>query len=132
MPELPDRRPTTTAGQLPVPAHHRPPAVEYRDGVPYHYTVGQPPAPQQIVIQMPDQQGISPQQRELMLYVAMWLVVLVVCVAAVCAVVVICGGTLMGIIGAVGSNAATIGVVLVAVIVAAGWASAKFKTTKEK
>ncbi|MCP3820084.1 hypothetical protein NLX86_18885 [Streptomyces sp. A3M-1-3] len=115
------------AGQWPVPAHHRPPAVEYRDGIPYHYTIGQPPAPQQIVVQLPEAQGMSPQQREFMMYVVMWLAVAVVLVGCICAVTVIMGGTLMGIIGVVGANAIPIGMTAVGVIIALGWAANRIK-----
>jgi hypothetical protein len=126
---LPDRSPTDLVGQpAPVPAHHRPPNVVYSpDGVPYHFTVGQPPPPAHITVQLPEAQGMSPQQREFMMYVIMWLVVAVVLVACVCAVTVIMGGTLMGIIGALGQNAAMIGVSFVGIILATGWAATKIK-----
>jgi hypothetical protein len=124
--QLPDPLPATQVGQ-PVPAHHRPPAVEYHDGVPYHYTIGQPPAPQHITVQLPEQQGMSPQQREFMLNIVMLLVVAVVLTGCACAVTVICGGTLMGIIGVIGANAAMIGVSFVGIILAAGWAATKIK-----
>lgn len=131
---LSDRLPETRTGGQPVPAHHRPPAVEYRDGVPYHYTVGQPPVPQHITVQLPAQQGMSPQQREFMMYVIMWLVVCVVLVGCVCAVTVIMGGTLMGIIGIIGQHAAMIGVSFIGIILATGWAATKIKalTKNEK
>lgn len=134
---LPEPRPSAEvypAGQR-LPAHHRPPSIEYRDGVPYHYTVGQPPAPQQIVVQLPEQQGMSQAQREFMLTVVMWLVVAVVLCACVCAVVILCGGTLMGIIGtiaaAVSTAAVPVGITLVGAIVAAGWAASKFKSASK-
>jgi hypothetical protein len=124
---LPDQRPTDLVGQ-PVPAHHRPPNVVYSpDGVPYHFTVGQPPPPANIVVQLPEQQGMSREQREFMMYALIWLVVAVVLTACACAVTVIMGGTLMGIIGVIGANAAMIGVSFVGIILAAGWAATKIK-----
>lgn len=112
---------------LPVPAHHRPPNVEYRNGVPYHFTVGQPPAPQYVVVQAPEQQGMSPAQRELIVNVMLILAVIVVCTACVCAVAVVMGGTLMGIIGTVSANAVPLGLTFVATIVAVGWAAARVR-----
>lgn len=109
------------------PAHHRPPAIEYRDGVPYHYTVGQPPAPQQIVVQMPEQAGLSPEMQRLIIVTFLILAVITVCTACACAVVVLMGGTLIGIIGTVSANLPFIGVTLVAAIVAVGWAAGKVK-----
>jgi hypothetical protein len=125
---LPGQRPTDLVGQpVPVPAHHRPPNVVYSpDGVPYHFTVGQPP-PANIVVQLPEQQGMSREQREFMMYALIWLVVAVVLTACACAVTVIMGGTLMGIIGVIGANAAMIGVSFVGIILAAGWAATKIK-----
>nr|WP_011475434.1 hypothetical protein [Streptomyces sp. 44414]ABC67372.1 pRL2-9 [Streptomyces sp. 44414] len=110
-----------------APAHHRPPAVEYRDGVPYHYTIGQP-QPQQIVVQLPEQSSMSPAQRELVVNVVLLLVVAVVLTGCVAGVVVICGGTLMGLIGAIGANAVPIGLTTVGALVAAGWLVSKVKT----
>lgn len=132
MSELPARLPTTTVGQ-PVPAHHRPPNIVYDElGRPVHFTVGQPPAPQNIIVNLPEQQGMSREQREFMLYVVMWLVVAIVGTGLVCLLVVICGGTLMGIIGAVGANSTSIMIALVGVIVAVGWALSKVKKTAKK
>jgi hypothetical protein len=111
--------------QAAVPAHHRPPAVEYRDGVPYHYTVGQP---QPIIVNLPERETMSPAQRELMLNVVMLLVVAVVLCGCVAGLVVICGGTLMGIIGAVGANAVPIGLTTIGALVAAGWLVSKVKS----
>ncbi|MFF7013242.1 hypothetical protein ACFY9Y_35110 [Streptomyces fimicarius] len=123
-------QPVPTPGQV---AHHRPPAVEYRDGVPYHYTIGQPPAPQQIVVQLPEQSGMSPAQRELVINVVLLLVVAVVLCGCVAGLVVICGGTLMGLIGVVGANAIPIGITAIGAVVAAGWLVTKLKglTTPE-
>lgn len=134
MSELPDRRPTIQAGQLPVPAHHRPPNIVYtEDGQPVHFTIGQPPAPQNITLNLPEQRGLPPELQRLIIVTFLILAVIVVCVAGICAIVVICGGTLMGIIGTIGANASTIGVVLIGIIVAAGWALAKIKPlAKEK
>lgn len=111
-----------------VPAHHRPPAVEFRDGVPYHYTIGQPPPPAQIVVQLPEQSGMSAAQRELVVNVVLLLVVAVVLCGCVAGVVVICGGTLMGLIGAIGANAVPIGLTTIGALVAAGWLVSKVKT----
>ncbi|MFE7113212.1 hypothetical protein ACFU98_44420 [Streptomyces sp. NPDC057575] len=108
-------------------AHHRPPAVEYRDGVPYHYTIGQPPAPAQIVVQLPEQSSMSPAQRELIINVVLLLVVAVVLCGCVTGLVVICGGTLMGLIGVVGANAVPIGTTAIGAVVAAGWLVSKLK-----
>lgn len=129
---LPVPSPPETAGQwpvpAPVPAHHRPPNIVYDEhGRPMHFTVGQPPAPQQIVVNLPAHEGMSPQQREFMMYVVMWLVVAVVLVGCVCAVTVLVGGTLMGIIGVIGQHAAMITVSFVGIILAAGWAATKIK-----
>ncbi len=129
-PELPQQRqylpqpfPTQAAPVVPSP-HHRPPAVEYRDGVPYHYTIGQP---QPIVVQLPEQSSMSPAQRELVVNVVLLLVVAVVLCGCVTGLVVICGGTLMGLIGVVGANAVPIGITAVGAIVAAGWMVSKLK-----
>lgn len=119
-------------GPAPVPSHHRPPHIEYRDGVPYHYTVGQPPPPQHITVQLPDSTGMSPAQRELMLNVVLLLVVAVVLCGCVIGVVVICGGTLMGLIGAIGANAVPIGLTTIGALVAAGWLVSKVKTLTGK
>ncbi|WP_452094100.1 hypothetical protein [Bacillus mycoides] len=116
-------QPTSPQGPAPV-AHHRPPAVEYRDGVPYHYTIGQP---QPLVIQLPEQSSMSPAQRELMLNVVLLLVVAVVLCGCVAGLVVVCGGTLIGLIGVVGANAIPIGLTAVGAIVAAGWMVTKLK-----
>jgi len=136
MPNLPERYQdyaSPAAGQQSVPAHHRPPNIAYMpDGTPVHFTVGQPPAPQNIVVNLPEQQGMRVQQREFMMYVVMWLVVAVVLCACVCAVTVIMGGTLMGIIGVVGANAGMLAVTFIGIILAAGWAAQKIKPAKRK
>ncbi|MFG3410385.1 hypothetical protein [Streptomyces sp. NPDC048142] len=108
-----------------VPAHHRPPAVEYRDGIPYHYTIGQ--QPQQIVVQLPETSSMSPAQRELVINVVLLLVVAVVLCGCVAGLVVICGGTLMGLIGVIGANAVPVGLTAVGAIVAAGWLVTRLK-----
>ncbi|MFI7089736.1 hypothetical protein ACIBUR_39905 [Streptomyces anulatus] len=118
---LPQPFPTQAA---PV-AHHRPPAVEFRDGVPYHYTIGQ--QPQQIVVQLPETSSMSPAQRELVVNVILLLVVAVVLCGCVIGLVVIAGGTLMGLIGTIGANAVPIGLTTVGAIVAAGWLVTKLK-----
>jgi hypothetical protein len=129
---MPDRTPMPRPDPTPItpaavvqPAHHRPPAIEYHGGVPYH--VSQFPAQQQIVVQMPREESYPPWLRQLIVIVVLILAVVAVCVGAICAVVIIAGGTIMGIIGAVGANATTIGVTLIGVIVAAGWAAAKVR-----
>ncbi|MGQ4342534.1 hypothetical protein ACN6LF_001379 [[Kitasatospora] papulosa] len=115
-------QPVTTQ---PTPvAHHRPPAVEYRGGVPYHYTIGQP---QPIVVQLPEQSSMSPAQRELIVNVVLLLIVAVVLCGCIAGLVVICGGTLMGLIGVVGANAVPIGITAVGAVVAAGWLVTKLK-----
>lgn len=116
-----------------VPAHHRPPNVLYDEhGRPVHFTIGQPPPPQNIVLQLPEQQGMSREQREFMLYALIWLVVAVVLTGCACAVTVIMGGTLMGIIGVVSANIPMVAVSLAAVVLAAGWAAAKIRPAKQK
>ncbi|MEU1224711.1 hypothetical protein [Streptomyces microflavus] len=127
-PEIPQQQQRHLPQPFPaqaVPAHHRPPAVAYHDGVPYHYTIGQ--QPQQIVVQLPDQGSMSPAQRELVVNVVLLLVVAVVLCGCVAGLVVICGGTLMGLIGVVGANAVPIGITAVGAIVAAGWLVTKLK-----
>ncbi|MET9097409.1 hypothetical protein ABZX72_35645 [Streptomyces cyaneofuscatus] len=126
-PEIPQQRhlPQSFPAQAAVPAHHRPPAVEYRDGVPYHFTIGQ--QPQQIVVQLPETSSMSPAQRELVVNVVLLLVVAVVLCGCVAGLVVICGGTLMGLIGTIGANAVPVGLTAVGAIVAAGWLVTKLK-----
>jgi hypothetical protein len=132
---LPDRLPDHQAGQRQpaIPAHHRPPNVMYSpDGQPYHFTVGQPPPQQQIVVQMPEARRLSPEMERLIIVTFLILAVVVVCTAALCAVVVLVGGTLMGIIGTVSANLPMIGLTLAMVIVAAGWAASKIRPTVKK
>lgn len=100
------------------------PSLVYVDGRPYHIT---PTQPQHVVVQLPEQSSMSPAQRELMLNVVMMLVVAVVLCGCVAGVVVICGGTLMGLIGAIGANAVPIGVGMVGTLVAAGWIVSRLK-----
>lgn len=110
-----------------APAHHRPPNVLYdQHGRPVHFTIGQPPAP--IVVQAPvQQQGMDPATFRLVVVTFLILAVVVVCTACACAVVVLMGGTLLGIIGAVSANLPFVGVSLVGVILAAGWAASKVR-----
>jgi hypothetical protein len=115
--------PAVPAQQTPV--HHRPPAVEYREGVPYY--VGQPYQQQPIVVRLPEHSEMSPAQRALMLNVVLLLVVAVVLCGCVAGLVVVCGGTLMGIIGTVGANAVPIGLTTVGTLLAAGWLLSKAK-----
>lgn len=111
-----------------VSAHHRPPNVLYdSQGRPVHFTIGQPPPPQNIIVQLPEQQGMSREQREFMLYALIWLVVAVVLTGCACAVTVIMGGTLMGIIGVIGQNATMLAISFIGVILAAGWATSKIR-----
>jgi hypothetical protein len=128
-PRMPDQ---ITAGQPDLPAHHRPPNIVYDQlGRPVHFTIGQPPPPQNIVVNLPEQHGMSQAQREFMMNVVMWLVVAVVLTGCVCAVVVMVGGTLMGIIGTIGAHLPMIGLSMVGVILAAGWAASKIKPGKK-
>ncbi|MFC8201355.1 hypothetical protein ACFUTV_39060 [Streptomyces sp. NPDC057298] len=107
-------------------AHHRPPNVLYdQQGRPVHFTIGQPPPP--VVVQAPVQQGMDPALQRLIIVTFLILAVVVVCTAAVCAVVVLVGGTLIGIIGTVSANLPMIGLSLVGVILAAGWAASKIR-----
>lgn len=110
-----------------APAHHRPPNVFYdQQGRPVHFTIGQPPPP--VVVQAPvQQQGMDPATFRLVVITFLILAVVVVCTACACAVVVLMGGTLMGIIGTVGANLPLLGVTLVGVILAAGWAASKVR-----
>ena len=109
-----------------APAHHRPPNVLYdQQGRPVHFTIGQPPPP--LVVQAPVQQGMDPATFRLVVITFLILAVVVVCTACVCAVVVLMGGTLIGIIGTVSANLPFVGVSLVGVIVAAGWAASKIR-----
>lgn len=127
---LPDNRlPDTVYGQQQiVPAHHRPPNIAYDQyGRPHHVVLGQPsPAP--IVVQMPtpaQQQGLDPALLRLIVITFLILAVVVVCTACACAVVVLMGGTLMGIIGAVGNNLTMLAAVLIGLVFAVGWAATK-------
>lgn len=107
-------------------AHHRPPNVFYDEqGRPVHFTIGQPPPP--VVVQAPVQTGLSPEMQRLIIITFLILAVVVVCTAAVCAVVVLVGGTLIGIIGTVSANLPMIGLSMVGVILAAGWAASKIR-----
>jgi hypothetical protein len=109
-----------------VPAHHRPPNVLYDEqGRPVHFTIGQPPPA--VVVQAPVQQGLDPAMQRLIIITFLVLAVVVVCTAAICAVVVLVGGTLIGIIGTVSANLPMIGLSLVGVILAAGWAASKIR-----
>ncbi|MDX2697595.1 hypothetical protein [Streptomyces ipomoeae] len=111
--------------QQQLPAHHRPPNIVYFDGVPYHVTRQQPT---QVIVQMPPpQSGMSQTQRDLVVTVTLILAVIVVCTGAVCAVVVIAGGTLMGIIGVAGQNLPFVGVSLIGLVVAVGWAAGRLR-----
>lgn len=111
-----------------VSAHHRPPNVLYDEqGRPVHFTIGQPLPPPPVVVQAPVQQGMDPALQRLIIVTFLILAVIVVCTASVCAVVVIMGGTLMGIIGAVGQNLTMLTLCLVGAIVAAGWAASKIR-----
>lgn len=109
-----------------VPAHHRPPNVLYDEqGRPVHFTIGQPPAP--VVVQAPVREGMDPALFRLIVVTFLILAVVVVCTACVCAVVVLMGGTLMGIIGAVGQNLTALTFSLIGAIAAAGWAASKIR-----
>lgn len=112
-------------------AHHRPPNVVYdQNGRPVHFTIGQPPPP--VVVQAPVQQGLPPELQRLIIITFLILAVVVVCTAAICAVVVLVGGTLIGIIGTVSANLPLIGLSLVGVILAAGWAASKIRPAAAK
>jgi hypothetical protein len=112
-------------------AHHRPPNVLYdQNGRPVHFTIGQPPPP--VVVQAPVQQGLPPELQRLIIITFLILAVVVVCTAAICAVVVLVGGTLIGIIGTVSANLPMIGLSLVGVILAAGWAASTIRPTGKR
>lgn len=127
---LPD---VSTAGQQQiVPAHHRPPNVLYDVyGRPHHAVLGQP-SPVPIIVQAPVQQGMDPALQRLIIVTFLIIAVLVTATGCVCAVVVLMGGTLMGIIGAVGQNLSTLAIALIGVIVAAGWATNKINAKAGK
>lgn len=131
----PDRLPETSAevGRQPAPAHHRPPSIVYDEqGRPVHFTIGQPPPAQQIVVQMPEHQGLPLELQRLIIVTFLILAVVVVCTAAVCAVVVMVGGTLIGIIGTVSANLPMIGLTMAGVVLAVGWAATKIRPQKSK
>lgn len=131
MSELPDRLPTTQAGQ-PVAPHHRPGNVVYDEyGRPYHVVLGQP-SPPPVIVQMPERQGMPPELFRLIVITFLIIAVMVVATGCVCLAAVLMGGTLMGIIGAVGANSTQIMVALIGVIVAVGWALTKVKKTAKK
>lgn len=110
-----------------APAHHRPPNVAYMpDGTPVHFTVGQPPQ-QPIVLQAPVHQGMDPALFRLIVITFLIVLVMVTVTGCVCAVVVLMGGTLIGIIGAVGQNLTAFTLTLLGAIVAAGWAASKIR-----
>ncbi|MET8098105.1 hypothetical protein ABZV29_16745 [Streptomyces sp. NPDC005236] len=112
-------------------AHHRPPNVLYdQHGRPVHFTIGQPPPP--LVVQAPVAQGMDPALQRLIIVTFLILAVVVVCTAAVCAVVVLVGGTLIGIIGVVSANLPMIGASLAGVILAAGWAASRLRSTGKR
>lgn len=130
---LPERfqHPAASDGQL--APHHRPPNIVYtQDGRPMHFTIGQPPPPQHIVVQAPQTQGLPPELQRLIIITFLILAVVVVCGGMVIGIIVIAGGTLMGIIGTVSANLPFIGVTLVGAIVAVGWAASRIKAIKEK
>lgn len=131
----PDRVPDQyTAGQQQiVPAHHRPPNVAFDQyGRPHHVVIGQP-VPPPIIVQAPvQQQGMDPALFRLIVITFLVVLVMVAVTACVCAVVVLMGGTLIGIIGAVGQNLTSIVMCLVGVIVAAGWAATKIRPRERK
>ena len=88
----------------------------------------QPAQPQVLTVQMPAAQPTMPQWlRDMIVVTILVLAVVAVCTAAICAIVVIAGGTLIGIIGTIGANLPMIGITLVGVILAAGWAATKVK-----
>ncbi len=127
----PSNFPETYRHYIEQAAHHRPPNVLYdQHGRPVHFTIGQPPPP--VIVQAPIQQGMDPALQRLIIVTFLILAVVVVCTAAVCAVVVLVGGTLIGIIGAVSANLPMIGVSLVGVILAAGWAASKLRPTGKR
>lgn len=122
----PTNLPEAYRSYLDQPAHHRPPSVLYdQQGRPVHFTIGQP-APA-VVVQAPVDQGLSPELQRLIIITFLILAVVVVCTAAICAVVVLVGGTLIGIIGTVSANLPMIGATLAGVILAAGWAASKIR-----
>jgi len=126
MTQLPPEQLPDVLGQQPViPAHHRPPNVVYDDyGRPHHVVIGQPSqAP--IIVQAPQPQGLDPALQRLIIITFLVVLVMVAVTACTCAIVVLMGGTLIGIIGAVGQNLTMLVACLVGVIVAVGWAASK-------
>lgn len=121
-----------TAGQQQiVPAHHRPPNIAYDEyGRPHHVVIGQA-APPPVIVNMPERPGMDPALQRLIIVTFLILAVIVVCTASVCAVVVLMGGTLIGIIGAVGQNLTMLTVSLIGIIVAIGWVATKLPSGKK-
>ena len=126
LPERPQDYADPTAGQPLVPAHHRPPNVIYDEyGKPVHVVLGQP-SPPPVIVQMPaQQQGLDPALQRLIIITFLIIAVTVTATGCVCAVVVLMGGTLIGIIGAVGQNLTALAAVLVGLVVAIGWTANK-------
>lgn len=86
------------------------------------------PQPQPIVVQVPvADRSVPPWLRDLIVVTFLILAVVAVCCSAICGIVVLAGGTLIGIIGAVGSNLPMVGITLTGVLLAAGWAASKAK-----
>lgn len=119
----PEQLPETVQQYTPVPGAPMAP-VQLPSG---QWVYAPQAQPQTIVVQMPEQRSVPPWMRDLILLVVVLLVVAVVLVGCICAVVVVAGGTIMGIIGAVGANAQMLGVSTVGILLAAGWLVSKVK-----
>jgi hypothetical protein len=126
-----EQLPDTVQHYQPLPGTPTRP-VQLPDGRWVYAPQMQAPPPQTIVVQMPEQRSMPPWLRDLMVVVVMLLVVAVVLVGCVCAVVVVAGGTIMGIVGAVGANAQMLGVSTIGILLAAGWLVSKVKGGKDQ
>lgn len=88
------------------------------------------PQQQPIIVQIPAQERreyFPPWLIQFLILIVAILGAVVVLVGSVCAVVVLMGGTLIGIIGAATAALPYLAVTTVAIIVAAGWAAGKIK-----
>lgn len=122
----PQELPDTVRAYVPVPGAPMAP-VQLPSG---QWVYAPQPQPQTIVVQMPEDRSVPPWLRDLIVVVVVLLVVAVVLVGCVCAVIVVAGGTIMGIVGAVGANAQMLGVSTVGILLAAGWLVSKVKAGK--
>lgn len=119
----------------PVQPTYLTPTGQQPIGVPPGYIVGYtaggvptyvPQQPAVVNLQAPEA-TIPPWLVQLIIVTFLILAVVTVCVGAICAVVVLMGGTLIGIIGVVGAQLPLVAATLIGAILAAGWAASKLK-----